>query len=197
MWIDYNTSFLKLSDLQIIALTAYAENRSGGVPGMQSVINVIQNRRLAKTIYQDLTILDASGSPYMAVCLKQYQFSCFNVGDPNRGILLRLAEPGAFDAELPNNSSLRTAWSLVQSLQAGTLTDITGGANHYFAVSITPPWWVKEMTYRTTIAGQAFYAAPPFYGQQPQKLIPEITSVTPAQQQQALAVTTSTIISAL
>lgn len=199
MWIDTQQPFFSMTPQQIVAMTAYGENRGGGVNGMQSVINVIQTRRLYPTnyAYEDLNILVATNSPYHAVCLKQYQFSCYNIGDPNRGILLRLAQPGAFDAQLQVDASLRTAWNLVQSLEAGTLVDITGGANHYFAVTITPPWWVKDMVYRTTIAGQAFYANPPFYGQQPQKMILNITGVTPEQQSEATAVTTASVISAL
>lgn len=198
MWIDYQRPFFRLSPLQIIALTAYGENRSGGVYGMQSVINVIQNRRLypADYGYRDLDIQAASGSPYHAVCLKYEQFSVFNLGDPNRAILNRLSTPEAFMGELPNNLSLRTAWNLVQQLQAGTLLEITGGSNHYFALGILP-LWARTMVYRTTIAGQRFYAAPPFISEQPQKYKPEITAETPQATNEAFQVVIPSIISGL
>src|SRR5271157_1776493 len=78
--------FFICSPAQIIALTAYGENRSGGIAGMQSVINVIQNRRLQIPItltsrFGDYDIWKATGSSYHAVCLKDKQFSCFNIGD--------------------------------------------------------------------------------------------------------------------
>jgi hypothetical protein len=169
-WISYVEPFFQISDLQVVALTAYAENRGGGAVGMQSVINVIQNRTLYDVSegYADPTILAQTGSKYYAVCLMYEQFSSFNLGNSQRSILLRLATPAAFNAELQNNLSLRAAWELCQQLEAGTLLDITGGANHYFAAGIQIPVWASSMVYRTTIAGQLFYSASPFLSQSPQ-----------------------------
>lgn len=143
---------------------------------MQSVINVIQNRCLQPKTFGDNDIYAATGSVYHAVCLKAYQFSSFNLGDPNRAILLRLVQPGAYDAQLPNDLSLRTADALVGQLMAGTLTEITGGSNYYFALSIKPPIWAATMTYRTTIQGQAFYAAAPYISQNPQSFIAPVNT---------------------
>ena len=198
MWVNYAEPFFKVPQDELVAMTAYAENRSGGVAGMQSVINVIQNRRLypPRFGYMGGDILTATGLPYHAVCLAYEQFSSFNVGNSQRGMLLRLAEPGQFQASLLNDLSLRTAWNLVQQLKNGTLLDITGGANHYFAIGITP-WWVDTMFYRTTIASQKFYASKPFVSQQPQKFLPDLTSDTPEQTDELLKVVIPGVISGL
>jgi len=184
MWIDYVRSFFKLSPLQIIALTAYGEARGEGKIGMQAVINVIHNRRLHPPQYfQDSDILEETGSPYHAVCLKKYQFSSYNLGDPQRGILLRLSDPNTFDAELQNNLSLRRAWEVCQDLAAGRLTEITGGADHYFATYIKRPDWTKGMVYRTTIGNHEFWSDPPHISEQPQVFRPEKTlTITPTEE---------------
>lgn len=177
-WINYVSPWFALSPLQVLALTAYLENRGGGIVGMQSVINVIQNRALYPLTggYADPDIYDATGSMYFAVCLMQAQFSSYNLGNSQRGIALSLDTPAAFNAELQVNLSLRNAWNLCQKLQAGTLPDITGGANHYFAVTIPVPLWASNMVYRTTIAGQSFYSASPYISQNPQSFIPTIAN---------------------
>lgn len=173
-WINYVQPFLALTPQQVLALTAYAENRSGGVRGMQSVINVIQNRCMNPSEFADPTILAAGGSVYYAVCLKYEQFSSFNLGDPNRTLLLQLAEPGAYTAQLVNDLNLRTADSLVKQLMAGTLADITYGSNFYFAGSIQTPVWALSMKFQTKIQGQLFYAAAPYISQNPQVYIQPI-----------------------
>lgn len=178
MWISYVEPFFELDDFQIVALTAYLENRGGGTDGMQSVINVIQNRALYDVSYgyAEQDIVTATGSKYFGVCLAYEQFSSYNLGNSQRGIALRLSTPDAFNAEIQTNTSLALAYALALQLKAGTLLDITGGANHYFALGITIPMWATTMVYRTTIKGQAFYSAAPYLSQNPQKYILPLTN---------------------
>lgn len=176
-WMNYVSPWFALSPLQVVALTAYLENR-GSNDGMHGVINVIQNRALypVSAGYADPTIYEATGSIYYAVCLMRNQFSSYNLGDPNRGIALRLATPDAFMAELPVNPSLATAWAYCQNLASGTLTDITGGANHYFAVTISTPLWAYNMTKTAQFGGEKYFAAYPYLSQNPQLYIPPISN---------------------
>lgn len=127
-----------MSDLDIVvpALTAWRENRSGGAAGMQSVLNVIFNRAVARKI-----------TPY-AVCVQRLQFSSITApDDPQLGLW-----PGTDDPQF--------AAALAMAVQAsrGALQDITGGALNYYAISLLPePEWVREMECTGVIAGQAFY----------------------------------------
>ena len=181
MWIDYQRSFFRLSQLQIIALTAYLEARAEGRRGMTAVINVIHNRRLHPIRrFGDSDILGETKSPYHSVCLKKWQFSCYNLGDPNRGIGLRLSNPTTFTAELPNNLSLRTAMEICDVLRRGALVDITGGADHYWSIHIPNPSWSTGMLYRTTIGNHEFWSEPPHYFESPQRYHPEMAWVVPA-----------------
>jgi Cell Wall Hydrolase len=97
-------------DIVLTAITAYRENRSGGAPGMQSVVNVVMNR--ART---------TGHSPYM-VCTTHAQFSSISVPGPEAYLWPKETDP---------------AWVLALQLTAqtvaGKLPDITGGATLYYA----------------------------------------------------------------
>jgi len=195
MWIDNVKIFFELSPLQIIALTTYLEARSEGKIGMQAVINVIHNRRLHPPSYfQDPDILEATNSPYHAVCLKKWQFSSYNLGDSQRVIAERLSNPATFNAELQNNSALKDVWEVCQVLVAGRLTEITGGADHYFATYIKRPDWTQGMVYRTTIGRHEFWSAPPHISEQPQVFRPERNLTITPENELLKVVVPSTIV---
>lgn len=124
------------SDLFLLALTAWRENRGGGYPGMQSVVNVIVNRARAR-----------GTTPYQE-CVRPWQFSSITAkGDPQLAMW-----PSPIDA------TWTTAQSIAQSASAGSLEDITGGATSYYALSMTtPPAWSASMTETVTIEGQKFF----------------------------------------
>jgi len=180
MWIDYQRPFFRLSPLQIIALTSYGEARGEGRRGMQAIINVIYNRRIHPIArFGNADILRETKSPYHSVCLRKWQFSCYNLGNPNRGILLRLSDPVTFTAELPNNLSLRIAMDICGELERGVLVDITGGADHFHTIHIRRPEWTAVMVYRGRIGNHEFWSEPPHYYQSPQRYRPEMAWVGP------------------
>ncbi len=119
-----------------LARTIWGEARGEGARGMQAVGNVILNR-VARGGWYGASIKD--------VVLKPYQFSAWNVGDPNRTKMLN-----ATDADL------RQARTIALQLQAGTLPDITGGATNYHATSVSPAW-AKKMTKTVQIGNHVFY----------------------------------------
>ena len=122
----------------IMARTLYGEARGEGERGMQAVANVIMNRVKAASWY---------GASVKDVCLKPYQFSCWNSNDPNRAIIL-----SATDAQL------KTARKVAEQAINGTLKDITGGATHYYADSIAAPYWAASMTQTAKIGHHIFFA---------------------------------------
>ncbi|MFZ3343377.1 MAG: cell wall hydrolase [Terriglobales bacterium] len=126
---------MSAADEALMAITAWRENRSGGTAGMQSVINVIQNRAT-----------DRGTTPYVEA-VRPMQFSSITAhGDPELGLWPSFDDP---------------QWVLAQQLARtaamGNLPDITGGATSYYALSIPAPYWVASMTKTVEIAGQIFF----------------------------------------
>ena len=87
------------------------------------------------------------------VCRKPSQFSCWNWGDPNRPKLL---------AATGNDALFALATAIATELLAmpapsRTRADTTGGATHYFARSIRPPYWAAQATLCARIGNHLFY----------------------------------------
>ncbi len=123
-------------DIAIGALTAWRENRGGGTPGMQSVLNVLQNR----ATHRDTSVYHEAVRPM--------QFSSMTAkGDPNLTLF-------------PADGDPQWAMALILAGQMADqgLQDITGGATSYYALSMKePPYWAATMTQTVTIAGQVFF----------------------------------------
>ena len=130
---------MTLQDIAVGALCAWRENRGGGAPGMQSVLNVLVNRAKARgtTVYEEV--------------LRPYQFSSMTAPGPEAGI-----GPNALNAA--DWSAYLAALGLAQQASEDNLPDITGGATSYYAASMNPPpAWAASMTRTTEIAGQIFF----------------------------------------
>ncbi len=124
----------------IVAKTAWMEARSGGKEGMQSVINVIQNRARNPRWW---------GTDLVSVCMKPWQFSSWNTGSTQ----LPLVAKAQFNGDLDYAIALNLADLAVE----GILPDITQNADSYYATTISPPSWVAKATFTVEIAGQRFY----------------------------------------
>lgn len=127
---------MTIADQFVLALTCWRENRGGGVPGMQSVANVIMNRAAKRRT-------DA-----YTECVRPMQFSSLTAkGDP---------ELTLWPAD--NDPQWLEAIALAGQATAGTLEDITDGATSYYALTMTsPPYWVSSMTPTVVIQNQQFY----------------------------------------
>jgi spore germination cell wall hydrolase CwlJ-like protein len=89
------------------------------------------------------------GRTITAVCLKPYQFSCWNANDPNRTKLLELQ---ARDARLQQVAHV------VQRVQGHAYPDPTNGATHYHNRWMArPPRWVQGRPPCRVIGNHAFY----------------------------------------
>lgn len=120
------SNLTNFDDLNILARTAFGENRSGGEPGMQSVLNVIMNRSAKAKWWGDTP---------RSVCLKPYQFSCWMPDDPNYELLTTVGE---------DNAAFALALKLAAEALSGTLADLTSGATYYISAFMTkwPHWAV-------------------------------------------------------
>jgi hypothetical protein len=123
------------------ALTAWRENRGGGRTGMQSVINVLQNRAKARN------------TSLYAEAVRPMQFTSISP-PPN----MTAAQSEAAKWPLEGDPDYAVAEQMVIQALAGELPDITGGATNYYSMSMpTPPVWAASMTETVTIEGQIFF----------------------------------------
>lgn len=130
-----------------LARTLWGEARDQGMAGMQAVAAVVINR---------VKVAQAHGGKYwwgndvVSVCLKDWQFSCWNAGDPNRVKL-----------ELVDSSDRHFAVALAIAAKAvqGTLDDPTNGATHYHNPSIValPSAWGVAPQQVASLGNHDFY----------------------------------------
>lgn len=127
-------------DLDIAARTVWMESRSEPVAGQRAVAWVIANRHKTARWYSGHTLAEC--------CLMAQQFSCWNTNDPNRISMSRL------DDDDPTLLSMR---SYVIDAMAGTGTDPTFGATHYYASGIPTPPWAKDAAPTVQIGRHRFF----------------------------------------
>ncbi|MFG6414984.1 cell wall hydrolase [Roseateles sp. DC23W] len=127
-------------DTNVLIRTVYGEARGEPEDGMAAVAHVVLNRVRAQRYW---------GRTITAVCLKPYQFSCWNANDPNRARLLELQ---AGDARLQQVAQV------VQRVQGHAYPDPTDGATHYHNRWMArPPRWVQGRPPCRVIGNHAFY----------------------------------------
>ena len=112
----------------ILARTLWGEARGESLAGKEAVASVILNR---------FKKAQGAGGRYWwggtieDVCLKPYQFSCWNENDINYRKLI------AVDANDPN---FAVCQRIARRAVNGLLDDNTNGADHYHALGIHPNW---------------------------------------------------------
>lgn len=135
--------FNPTSDLDIFARTVWGEARGEGLAGMAAVANVVMNRAHDPK--------RRFGDGVQAVCLKPWQFSCWNPHDPNHALLTD-----------PLHDPTGPAWdeAKVMAMAAinGTLPDRTHGATHYVVSTLSPkPGWEYAMQPTAVIGHHTFF----------------------------------------
>lgn len=132
---------IELPDIEVMARTIYGEARNQGIRGMTAVAMVIVNR------VNDFS--NRFGAGTVNVCLKPWQFSCWNDGDPNleKLMLSRLESKPMWQSRI-----------VAAMADDGLLVDITNGATHYHHRNIFP-WWMqsKGMIHTVDIGDHFFY----------------------------------------
>lgn len=136
MAFDINTA----TAADILARTIGGEARGDGIEGMSAVANVVMNR-VARPGWW--------GKSVKEICLKPYQFSAWDEGDPNRPIIT------AWDTGF---SIYREALDIATRALMGQLPDITNGGTSYYARSMkTLPKWAEGRTPCAEIGGHLFF----------------------------------------
>lgn len=124
---DSYEAFYRNLEIDVLARTLWGEARGEGGGGMQAVACVVLNR---------VKIAQARGSYWwgndiIQVCQKPYQFSAWNRSDPNFRKLQSVDERDLYFA---------TALRMARRAVVGALEDLTHGATHYHADTISPYW---------------------------------------------------------
>ena len=131
-------------DYDVLTRTLWGEARSEGVVGQIAVGWTIRNR------VNDIRANSWWGEGYAGVCLKPWQFSCWNQNDPNYIYLsgAKLIPAGQF-------AQARRAVDLVI---AGTIPDPTNGATHYYAITMPKaPAWAAEAKQTLRLGNHIFF----------------------------------------
>ena len=123
-----------------LARTLWGEARGCGAAGMRHVASVILNRAAHPRWW---------GHDVASVCLAPEQFSCWNVGDPNRAKLLAVTSADPW-------------FSIAQGIAGAALSggnpDETHGADSYYALSMeTPPAWTKSAVHTYSDGWHSFW----------------------------------------
>lgn len=130
-------------DIDTLARTIFGEARGEGLLGMEAVANVIMNR---------LAISNDKGGYWWGnsvkdICQKPFQFSCWNIHDPNRAQCLIVD---------PADRIFAAALDIAADAVDGTLKDATGGATSYCTTTVHPEW-ADQMIQTCIIRHHVFY----------------------------------------
>ena len=129
---------ISLSDLDIAAKTVWGEARSEGDLGMLAVACVIVNRAKRKA------------GRLADVCLKPFQFSCWNDNDPNRPLL---------DDLTLNDSSFQLAMlAALQVIQGLSFPCGVGTETHYYRAGSPVPHWAVGKQKSFAIGRHIFFS---------------------------------------
>ena len=137
-----------MREIDILARTLWGEARGEGEQGMKAVACVVLNRvKKAQNMGGNFWW----GHDIQSVCLKPWQFSCWNRNDPNREKMRHITKQDPFFFQ-----------ALLVAKQAidGELIDITCGADHYHTIYIHP-FWSKEHKPVCQIGHHLFYRIQP------------------------------------
>ena len=137
-----------MTDVDILALTVWAESRGEPVEGQIAVANVIKNR----------VALGRWGGSFEAVCRAPMQFSCWNEGtDANHQALLALANLVTSGHEPVDPRFAQARW-IAAGIASGALLDNVRGATYYHVRTMNPfPRWALGQIPCASLGAHLFY----------------------------------------
>ena len=130
------------NDLDIFARTLYGEARCEygkvGIAALMAVGNVVLNRLGQKHF----------GASIADVCLKPWQFSCWNEKDPVRKVIT--------GDDLEKDPVFRVCQDVARGIAFSSWPDLTKGSDHYHA-DYCRPYWAKSQKLRVRLGRHLFY----------------------------------------
>ena len=135
-----------MTERDVVALTLYGEARGEPLEGQLAVASVLLNRKAD----------GRWGQTFTSVCRAPWQFSCWNVTDPNRATLDRLAAD--LERGTVTDAALRRCLWIADGIVAGVLPSTVKRATHYYATSLRDtPRWAKTGTLVGRIGNHLFF----------------------------------------
>ena len=137
---------ISYEDIDVLAKTVWGEARGEPFLGRYAVacvvLNLVAFRPRGRAFWW--------GGSIRAVCLKPWQFSCWNKNDPNSRKIARLSLQTLVDS-----MCLQEA---VNAITKNASLDPTEGATHYHSIAIDKPGsWGEKIEYRTQVGSHVFY----------------------------------------
>lgn len=117
--------------VMVMAATIWGEARGETYKGKVAVAWVIRNRAESPTWW---------GSDIESVCLKPYQFSCWNSGDPNVKKVRQIGLEWDGSIKAVNETVVQECVAAALAVIRGKEPDDTDGSTHYHTVAIEPDW---------------------------------------------------------
>jgi N-acetylmuramoyl-L-alanine amidase len=144
-----------LTGPQALACTMMGEAGGDGRDGSSveeriAVACVVRNRARERNKY---------GDSIKAVCLRKWQFSCWNVGDPNRPRLMAMALRYATN-QPQMHALLDESLYLAEGVASGIILDRVHGANHYLTEALyraKPPRWATLTAPVARVGSHVFF----------------------------------------
>lgn len=142
------TDLSALSPVEILTLTLIGEARGEPIESQVGVANVIRNRVLARK------------QSYRSICLQPFQFSCWNDEDPNRALLLTIADDLIAGRALDIPSRLQCL-CIARGIVNSEIMDNTKGSLNYLTTKLYEsshrPAWAKSVYYAIAHGNHTFF----------------------------------------
>lgn len=140
-----------MTDLEIMALTVWAEARGESPNGQRAVAWVIRNRLENPGWWSRHAGDGIPDDTLAAVCRDPYQFSCWNPSDPNRSRLFAIKTRERADYQ----AILKLCGAV---MMADPSTDPTRGADHYCTSAVVRHTrWARGRKPVAVIGNHHFY----------------------------------------
>lgn len=142
-----------LSDKEILALTLIGEARGEPIESIIAVGCVVRNRLLINPV---------SYKTYTDVCLKPFQFSCWNSNDKNKALLEDIATKMINDQNI-DDIYLRQCIFIANGIIDFDLVDSTKSAEYYVVSKLLEdpaltPSWAKRRRYELVKGNHTFFS---------------------------------------
>jgi N-acetylmuramoyl-L-alanine amidase len=140
---------VKPSDVDILvgALTIHGEARGCTQEGRAAIAHTILNR-CAEKKWWGKSVAGYPDHSIAAVCLKPFQFSCWNANDPNSTLLDKLRDE--YRKAIQDKTCRASLKALIDALD-GFAFDHTHGSTHYLTIALhksgKAPEWSKRGDY--------------------------------------------------
>ena len=127
----------------ILAKTIYGEARGESITGKEAIASVVLNRLKISKQKNGYWW----GDSIKEICLKPWQFSCWNKDDPNYAKLQNLSD---------NDEIYIICKRTAARAAANLIPDATDGATHYHTRNVRPQWSIGKFPC-ATIGHHVFY----------------------------------------